>query len=197
MTVPIRRPRISGGNAGIVTIFGGERQDCDDGEPPLSAKRMVKLFGAGSSSGLRRVTHDEADHPCRGRAFLHPCEPTAPPVAAAGRCCSYICLVGRSFFSAGELATVQLERIEAFVPIYPTVVFVNDLITAVLLFNQFSSQRSAFTTKTHGMGLSICRLIIDAHGGQLWVTADKGRGAVFQFTVPVDPGNVTADRSSA
>jgi signal transduction histidine kinase len=47
-----------------------------------------------------------------------------------------------------------------------------------------------FTTKAHGMGmgLSICRSIIEAHEGQLWVTADKGRGAIFHFTVPVDPG---------
>jgi signal transduction histidine kinase len=47
-----------------------------------------------------------------------------------------------------------------------------------------------FTTKAHGMGmgLSICRSIIEAHEGQLWVTADKGRGAIFRFTVPVDPG---------
>ena len=46
-----------------------------------------------------------------------------------------------------------------------------------------------FTTKTHGMGmgLSICRSIIEAHGGQLWVTADKRRGAIFHFTVPKDP----------
>jgi signal transduction histidine kinase len=48
-----------------------------------------------------------------------------------------------------------------------------------------------FTTKTHGMGigLSICRSIIEAHEGQIWVTADQGRGAIFHFTVPVDPGN--------
>jgi signal transduction histidine kinase len=48
-----------------------------------------------------------------------------------------------------------------------------------------------FTTKAHGMGigLSICRSIIEEHDGRLWVTADKGRGAVFQFTVPVDPGS--------
>ena len=48
-----------------------------------------------------------------------------------------------------------------------------------------------FTTKAHGMGigLSICRSIIEEHDGRLWVTADKGRGAVFQFTVPVDAGN--------
>jgi signal transduction histidine kinase len=46
-----------------------------------------------------------------------------------------------------------------------------------------------FTTKTHGMGmgLSICRSIIEAHEGQIWVTADKGHGAIFHFTLPVDP----------
>src|SRR5262245_54015025 len=50
-----------------------------------------------------------------------------------------------------------------------------------------------FTTKTHGMGigLSICRSIIEAHEGRLWVTADKGRGAIFHFTVPVDPGSAS------
>jgi signal transduction histidine kinase len=43
-----------------------------------------------------------------------------------------------------------------------------------------------FTTKAHGMGmgLSICRSIIDAHGGRLWVTANLPRGAIFHFTVP-------------
>jgi signal transduction histidine kinase len=45
-----------------------------------------------------------------------------------------------------------------------------------------------FTTKTHGMGmgLSISRSIIEAHEGQLWVSADKRRGTVFRFIVPVD-----------
>jgi C4-dicarboxylate-specific signal transduction histidine kinase len=48
-----------------------------------------------------------------------------------------------------------------------------------------------FTTKAHGMGmgLSICRSIIEAHEGRLWVTADEGRGAIFHFTVPVDLGS--------
>jgi len=43
-----------------------------------------------------------------------------------------------------------------------------------------------YTTKTSGvgMGLSICRSIIDAHGGRLWATANEPRGAVFQFTLP-------------
>ena len=34
------------------------------------------------------------------------------------------------------------------------------------------------------MGLSICRSIIDAHGGRLWTDANEPRGAVFQFTLP-------------
>ena len=43
-----------------------------------------------------------------------------------------------------------------------------------------------YTTKSGGvgMGLAICRSIIDAHGGRLWADANEPRGAVFQFTLP-------------
>jgi PAS domain S-box-containing protein len=45
---------------------------------------------------------------------------------------------------------------------------------------------SFYTTKPGGlgMGLSICRSIIEAHQGRLWATANTPHGAVFQFTLP-------------
>jgi signal transduction histidine kinase len=54
------------------------------------------------------------------------------------------------------------------------------------VFNPF------YTTKPGGLGigLSICRSIIEAHGGRLWASAKTPRGAIFQFTLPVRSSGV-------
>jgi len=50
-----------------------------------------------------------------------------------------------------------------------------------------------FTTKSHGMGLglTICRTIINAHNGELWAANNADCGATFYFTIPAYPGENT------
>ena len=53
-----------------------------------------------------------------------------------------------------------------------------------------------FTTKLEGMGmgLSICRSIIEAHGGRLWASPNRPYGSIFQFTMPVMTKGIASDR---
>jgi signal transduction histidine kinase len=52
-----------------------------------------------------------------------------------------------------------------------------------------------FTTKSAGlgMGLMICRTIIESHGGSLRLLSGHGHGAIFRFTLPVAREHVTRD----
>ena len=51
------------------------------------------------------------------------------------------------------------------------------------LFKAFHTTKA----KGLGLGLSICRSIVDSRGGRMWASAKAPRGAVFQFTLPLHP----------
>lgn len=53
------------------------------------------------------------------------------------------------------------------------------------LFEKFYRGRMLTTKRGLGLGLAICRMIIEAHGGIIWAENRDGGGAVFKFTLPV------------
>jgi signal transduction histidine kinase len=54
------------------------------------------------------------------------------------------------------------------------------------------------TTKSHGMGLglAICRMIIERHGGRLTASSDGRTGATFQFVLPIEPAETDVPSGS-
>ncbi len=53
------------------------------------------------------------------------------------------------------------------------------------LFDKFYRGQEYVTDRGMGLGLTICRSIIKAHGGEIWAELRKGGGAVFRFTLPL------------
>jgi signal transduction histidine kinase len=62
----------------------------------------------------------------------------------------------------------------------------------VKLFEPFSQVDASLTRKTggSGLGLSICRRLVEMHGGRIGLKSEAGQGSTFFFTLPVaEPGS--------
>ena len=61
-----------------------------------------------------------------------------------------------------------------------------------IIFQKFEQVRAAHTprVRTSGLGLTFCRLVIEAHGGRIWVQSTEGAGSAFHFILPVAPPEV-------
>ena len=58
-----------------------------------------------------------------------------------------------------------------------------------LIFRKFEQVRSSAAPKTRssGLGLTFCRLAVEAHRGRIWVQSEEGRGAAFHVRLPGEP----------
>lgn len=56
-----------------------------------------------------------------------------------------------------------------------------------VIFQKFEQVRASHTprVRTSGLGLTFCRLVVEAHGGRIWVQSTEGAGSAFHFILPI------------
>jgi signal transduction histidine kinase len=61
------------------------------------------------------------------------------------------------------------------------------------LFQKFEHEQEALTRDTQGcgLGLAICKLVVEAHGGRIWAESVEGRGSTFFVSLPIAPSHRT------
>jgi signal transduction histidine kinase len=67
------------------------------------------------------------------------------------------------------------------------------------LFQKFQQVDPSLTLRQGGLGLGlvISKGIVEGHGGRIWVESEKGKGATFQFYLPVRPPRSEAPEAPA
>ena len=59
-----------------------------------------------------------------------------------------------------------------------------------VIFRKFERVKNPHLPRARnsGLGLAFCKLVVEAHGGRIWVQSSEGRGSQFHMTLPVEPG---------
>jgi signal transduction histidine kinase len=63
-------------------------------------------------------------------------------------------------------------------------------------FGQVEMPRSP-RTRSSGLGLTFCKLVVERHGGRIWVKSEEGKGSSFYIELPTDPTSVDAEPAGA
>jgi signal transduction histidine kinase len=68
-----------------------------------------------------------------------------------------------------------------------------------VIFHKFESVKTPNVprVRSSGLGLAFCRLVVEAHGGRIWVQSTEGAGSAFHIVLPVRPPSAPAPRGSA
>jgi signal transduction histidine kinase len=99
--------------------------------------------------------------------------------------------------SSGECSVLSIKSART---VQKTVyVSIEDTGSGIDLSNMDRIFKPLFTTKARGMGmgLSICRSIIESHGGRIWACAGASKGSIFQFELPVIVPGATPNAANA
>lgn len=57
-----------------------------------------------------------------------------------------------------------------------------------LIFEMYSQSKSPFITQGAGVGLAVCKQIVEMHGGNIFLQSEEGKGSTFTFTLPYEAG---------
>ncbi len=68
-----------------------------------------------------------------------------------------------------------------------------------VIFHKFESVKTPNVprVRSSGLGLTFCRLVVEAHGGRIWVQSSEGAGSAFHILLPVRPPAANVARASA
>ena len=68
-----------------------------------------------------------------------------------------------------------------------------------LIFRKFERAKTPNVprVRSSGLGLAFCKLVVDAHGGRIWVQSAEGEGSAFHLALPLEPARPAVEQGKA